>query len=385
MIEIFRYVVLLIFAIPIFIFGIYGLIILYYGKLKSKPNETSKQQFEGAFEPLVSVITPTHNEEKIITKKVENLLASNYPKEKLEIIFVDDSNDSTPKILEEYSLKFPHIHLIKFAKRMGYSPCMFAGVTASKGDILIFSDAGSFHDENTISNLVRHFSDPKIGAVTGTDVILNVEEGVGSSEALYMKIYDFVRTAETNMDSTFYFKGEASAVRKELITSLDNVGATFDTATALYVRQKGYKTIFDSEAKFYEYAPKERGEQVQQKTIRAANWIKILLMFKNMAFNRKFGKFGMLTLPANFGMLMVAPIAILLGVCSLIAFTFFDPIFSLYIWGSLGILVLISLAISRHLLVTFLNFEISLLKALYEVAFTKKKHDQIATVQSTRR
>lgn len=385
MIEIFRYVVLLIFAIPIFIFGIYGLIILYYGKLKSKPNETSKQQSEGPFEPLVSVITPTHNEEKIITKKVENLLASNYPKEKLEIIFVDDSNDSTPKILEEYSLKFPHIHLIKFAKRMGYSPCMFAGVTASKGDILIFSDAGSFHDENTISNLVRHFSDPKIGAVTGTDVILNVEEGVGSSEALYMKIYDFVRTAETNMDSTFYFKGEASAVRKELITSLDNVGATFDTATALYVRQKGYKTIFDSEAKFYEYAPKERGEQVQQKTIRAANWIKILLMFKNMAFNRKFGKFGMLTLPANFGMLMVAPIAILLGVCSLIALTFFDPNFSLYIWGSLGILVLISLAISRHLLVTFLNFEISLLKALYEVAFTKKKHDQIATVQSTRR
>ncbi len=385
MIEILRLIVLLFFAIPIFIFGSYGLIILYYGKLKPTRNENAKQKFEQVPEPLVSVITPTHNEEKIITKKVENLLTSKYPKEKLEIIFVDDSNDSTPKILEDYSLKFPNIRLIKFQKRMGYSPCMFTGVTESKGNILVFSDAGSFHDENTITNLVRHFSDSRIGAVTGKDMILNLDESVGSSEALYMKIYDFVRTAETNMDSTFYFKGEASAVRKDLITSLDNCGATFDTATALYVRQKGYKTIFDSEAKFYEYTPKVRGEQVQQKTIRAANWIKILLQFKSMAFNRKFGKFGMLTLPANFGMLMVAPIAILLGVCSLVALTFFDPFFSLYVWGFLGAIVLISLAISKHLLVTFLNFEISLLKALYEVAFTKKKHDQIATVLSTRR
>jgi cellulose synthase/poly-beta-1,6-N-acetylglucosamine synthase-like glycosyltransferase len=385
MIEILRLVVLLFFAIPLFIFGTYGLIILYYGKLRPTRNENGKQKFEGVPEPLVSVITPTHNEEKIIAKKVENLLASKYPKEKLEIIFVDDSDDSTPKILEAYTLRFPNIRLIRFSKRMGYSPCMVAGVTESKGDVFVFSDAGSYHDEDTITNLVRHFSDSRIGAVTGKDVILNVDEGVGSSEALYMKIYDFVRTAETNMDSTFYFKGEASAVRKDLISGLSSYGATFDTAIALFVRQKGYKTVFDSEAKFYEYAPKVRNERVQQKTIRAANWIKILLKFRSMAFNRKYGKFGMFTLPANFGMLMVAPVAILLGFCSLAALTFFDPFFSLYVWGSIGVIALFSLALSKYLLGTFLDFEFSLLKAMYEVAFTKKKHDQIDTVLSTRR
>jgi cellulose synthase/poly-beta-1,6-N-acetylglucosamine synthase-like glycosyltransferase len=385
MIGIMRFMVLLFFAIPMVIFGLYGLILIYYGKIRRPRKEMDKPALESEFKPFVSVVTPTHNEETIIAKKVENLLSSNYPMEKMELIFVDDSDDNTPRIIEEYSLKYPNIRLIRFSNRMGYSPCMFAGVKGSKGDVIVLSDAGSFHDGDTISNLVRHFSDLRIGAVTGQDVILNVDEGVGSSEALYQKLYNFVRTAETNMDSTFYFKGEASAVRKELISDLESCGGTFDTATALFVRQKGYKAIFDAEAKFYEYAPKVRNERVKQKTIRAAHWIKTLLKFKRMAFNYKFGKFGMFTLPANFGMLIAAPVAILLGICSLAVLTFFDTFFSLFMWSFLGAIALFSLVLSRHLLSTFLDFEVSLLKALYEVMFTKKKHELIDTVLSTRR
>ena len=385
MIELLRFLVLLFFAVPVLVFGLYGLILVYYSNMKSSRKEIGESPIENDFSPYVSVVTPTHNEEMIIAKKVENLLSSNYPMEKLELMFVDDSNDSTPRIIEEYSLKYPNVRLIRFNNRMGYSPCMFAGVKKSKGSVIVLSDAGSFHDKDTIHNLIRHFSNPQIGAVTGKDVILNVDEEVGSSEALYQKIYNFVRTAETNMDSTFYFKGEASAVRKDLISDLESCGATFDTATALFVRQKGYKTIFDSEANFYEYAPKVRNERVKQKTIRAANWIKILFKFRRMVFNYKYGKFGMFTLPANFGMLMLAPVAILLGVCFLVVLTFFDPFFSLFLWSFLAAIALLSMIVSKHLLVTFLDFEVSLLKALYEVGFTKKKHDQIDTVLSTRR
>ena len=385
MIELLRFLVILFFGIPVFVFGLYGLILIYYGKIKPKYIVQNLPDLEKGSEFVVSVVTPTHNEEKIIAKKVENLLSSKYPSQKLELIFVDDSNDSTPHIIDEYSLRYPNVRLIRFNNRMGYSPCMFAGVKEAKGEVIVLSDAGSFHDDNTISNLVRHFSDPKIGAVTGKDVILNVDEKVGSSEASYLKILDFVRTAETNMDSTFYFKGEASAVRKELVSDLEGCGATFDTASALFVRQKGYKTIFDSEARFYEYAPMLRGERVKQKTIRAANWIKILLKFRSMVFNFRYGKFGLFTLPANFGMLMVAPVAILLGFSSLVVLTFFDPVFSMIVWGFLGTISLFSMVLSKSLLGTFLDFEVSLLKALYEVIFTKRKHDQIDTVLSTRR
>lgn len=382
--QILQFLVLFSFTLPFFVFGTYGVIILYY-KNKNQPQNPNSIDTNIIFEPQVSVITPTHNEASIISKKIENLLGSNYPKGKTEIIFVDDSNDSTPDIILEYSKKFPRVRLIHFKERMGYSPCMFEGIKASSGEIVILSDAGSFHDEDTIPNLIKHFRDPKIGAVTGQDIILNVEENIGKSENLYQKIYNFVRTAETNMDSTFYFKGEASAVRKNLISDLESFGATFDTAVALYARQKGYKTIFDPSVKFYEYAPETRNERIQQKTIRAAGWIKILLKFKTMIFNPKYGKFGLFTLPANFAMLVIIPTIVLLGIIFLIPLTFLEPIFSFAVWSTLGLLALVSFAFSRHLLPTFLDFEVSLVKALYEILFTKIKHDQIDTVTSTRR
>lgn len=382
-VQLLQYFVILCFAVPVCVFGTYGLILVYYRRDR-KQNDASYLDHDG-FEPIVSVVTPTHNEESIISKKIENLLASNYPSDKMEIIFVDDSNDSTSKIIQEYSEKFSNIRLIKFRERMGYSPSMLAGIKASTGEVVVLSDAGSFHDENTIGNLVRHFRDPRIGAVTGRDVIVNADEAVGSSEALYLKILNFVGNAETNMDSTFYFKGEASAVRKSIIAEFEGCGATFDTATALFVRQKGFRTILDADAKFYEYAPKTSNERIKQKTIRAANWIKILLQFRNMAFKSRYGKFGLLTLPANFGMLVITPLAILTGIVSLVALSFFDPFFSLIFFSFLGIVSLLSLIFSRRLLTNFLELEISLLKALYEIAFTKKKHDQIDTVKSTRR
>ena len=379
-----EFLVLFCFAFPFFVFGLYGAILVYYKR--KKPQASLNTQYADAkFEPYVSVITPTHNEASVISKKIENLLSSNYPAERTELIFVDDSDDSTPDIIQQYADKFSSVRLLRFNERMGYSPCMFEGVKFSRGDIIVLSDAGSFHDENTVSNLVKHFQNPEIGAVTSQDVILNVDEKVGKSEGLYQKIYNFVRTAETNMDSTFYFKGEASAVRKELISDLENCGATFDTAAALFVRQKGYKTIFDPEVKFYEYAPEARDERIQQKTIRAANWIKILLRFRKMIFNPKYGKFGLFTLPANLAMLIIIPSVILAGFIFLIALTFIEPFFSLVIWGAIGLTALLSLALSKHLLPTFLDFEVSLVKAIYEISFTKRKHDQIDTVASTRR
>ena len=381
-IQVLQYLVIFLLAIPFFVFGIYGLILVHYIRNKES-NRNSGVNDE--WDPMVSVVTPSHNEASIISKKIENLLATNYPKDKLEIIFVDDSNDSTPDIIREYAAKYSNIRLISFGERMGYSPSMRAGVKASTGEIVILSDAGSFHDADTIGNLVRHFSDPEIGAVTGKDVILNVNEAVGSSEALYMKLLDFVRTAETSMDSTFYFKGEASAARKSLITDFEGCNATFDTAIALFIRQKGYKTIFDQKAKFYEYAPKTHDERIKQKTIRAANWIKILFQFKEMTFRTRYGKFGLLTLPANFGMLVFTPIAILAGLIFLITLTIYNPVSSLFIWATLGIVALLSSLVSRNLLSNFVDLEISLLKALVETTFTNTKHDQIDTVKSTRR
>jgi len=373
-------------GIPLFIFAIYGVIIFYYGKLKRNEREGASESYEKfKFEPFVSIVVPTHNEEMIIFKKIENFLAFNYPQEKLEMIFVDDSNDSTPDIIQKCSKRLSNIRLIRFHERMGYSPSMIAGCKTAEGEIIVLSDAGSFLDAQAIPNLVAHFRNPSIGVVTGNDVILNVNEEVGKSENLYVKILNFLRTAETRMDSTFYVKGEATAVRKDLIKDLETCSETFDTTVGLLGRQKGYRTIYDPQVKFYEYAPLTHSERTKQKTIRAANLVKVLLRFRHMMFKREYGKYGCIVLPANFAMLIIAPVSILVGFVLLVGLTFFDLSFFTIAWGILGSVFLFFLIFSRHLILTFLEFEYSLLKALYQVLFTRKKHDEIEKVISTRR
>lgn len=379
MLSILYILTLLCFAIPIFIFGSYGTILLYFNTKKTKENKENKD-----FEPQVSIVIPTHNEEMIISKRIDNLLGLDYPKEKLEIIFVDDSTDSTDKIIEKYSRKFSHIHLIKFNQRMGYSPSMIAGCEAASNEIIVYTEASAFMDAQAIRKLVRHFRKANIGLVTGRSVILNVRENVADIEKSYLDIAHFLRTAESRMDSTFWVKGEATAVRKELIKDFKECNATFDSTSALVVRQKGYRSLYDPEVQFYEYAPKTYKDYTKQKTIRAANWIKMLLRFKNMFFRRKYGLFGCVTLPMQFSMLVVVPVFLLLGTIFLTILTFFDPTFSLTIWGIIGSILLISFLLNRKLVEMFFEFEYALLKAIYQVIFTKTEHDKIEKVISTR-
>ncbi len=143
-------IVLFCIGIPILVFGTYGIIILYYSKAKN--NRPTEVFASTEYEPTVSIVIPTHNEVSIISKRIENLIGSNYPKEKLEILFVDDSNDSTPQIIEQYSKREPYIHLLRFNQRMGYSPSLIAGCKAAKGEIVVFAEASSF--ENLIHCII---------------------------------------------------------------------------------------------------------------------------------------------------------------------------------------------------------------------------------------
>ena len=371
-------------SVPIAVLICYGIIVVYYGKKEIVETEDADTS-SGTFEPLVSVVVATHNEETIIEKKIENLLSANYPKDKLEIIFADDSDDLTPKIISKNAEQFSNIRLLRFEKRMGYSPSMLAGCAAAKGEIIILNDAASFLDPSAIPTIIDRFRNPKIGVVTGKDVILNINEEVGKSESLYQKLYNFLRTSETNMDSTFYVKGEATGVRKDAIKNLRASTETFDHTVGLVARREGYKTVYDPKVSFHEYAPTTRSGRIQQKTIRAAHIMRVLWRYKDMMFKRRYGKYGSLILPFNFALLTILPILVIVWFGSVVILTVLDIGVALYVWAIIGIAVLALFFFSRRLLSTFFEFEYSLLKAIYQVVFTRKVHDKIDKVESTRR
>ena len=211
---------------------IYGLFLLYYGR--KKIGLLSNEEYV----PNVTILIPTHNEKTIIHKRIQNLFELDYPKEKISVIFIDDSNDETPEIIQGYVDENPNFKLLSFTERMGYSPSIMAGAKEATTDIIILNEAGSLPAPDSISMMVRHFQDPQIGAVSGRSVILNIEESVGQMETVYLRILNYFRDAESKIDSTFSIQGEAMAVRRNLILNIDTKQDTgsVDTSMAFEVR-----------------------------------------------------------------------------------------------------------------------------------------------------
>ncbi len=376
---------MILFATPLIVFGFYGAILFYYGKKRRVEDESVS--LSHAYEPTISVVIPTHNEQKVIAARIENLLSVDYPTDRTELIFVDDSDDSTAALIESYARTNQTIRLIRFPERMGYTPSVVAGCKASKGEIIILTEMGSLMNQDTIRRLVSNFSDPHIGVVSGQDLILNLDEEVGRSEQWYQKMYNLVRSAESNMDSTFYIKGEAAAVRGYLIRNsneLESCPGTADTGLAFVARKNGLRAIYDPRVKFSEYAPSSHKERVRQKVNRGANLIRITWHFRTMFFRPKYGKFGTITLPMNFAILAVVPLMLVAGSLSLIIATLLNPLPYLPVWlVGIGILLLAT-AFDRSAVFTIFEFVYSLIRGLFEILF-RKDHDKLEKIVSTRR
>src|SRR6202049_1538222 len=114
--------------------------------------------------PGVSIIIPAYNEEKVLPQKIENLRELEFPRERLQIIFVSDgSEDGTNQILQ--NLKKESYECILLNERKGKANALNQAVARATNQILVFCDASTLFEPDAIKNLVRHFSDPEVGAV----------------------------------------------------------------------------------------------------------------------------------------------------------------------------------------------------------------------------
>jgi glycosyltransferase involved in cell wall biosynthesis len=125
---------------------------------------------------MLSVICPIYNEEKYIGKCIESILKQDYPKDDLEVLFVDGmSTDRTREIVEEYAISYPYIRLIDNPKRI-VPPAMNIGIRASKGNIIIRLDAHAIFPNNYFSQLVHYLIELKADNVGGVCRTLPVND-----------------------------------------------------------------------------------------------------------------------------------------------------------------------------------------------------------------
>jgi len=155
-------------------------------------------------EPEVSIVIAAYNEEKHIGRKIENCLALNYPRDKLEIIVVSDgSHDRTKEIAGNFQTN--SVRLLSYEQRKGKAHALNLGVSQAKGDVIFFTDARQTLEKESLRELVANLNDPKVGTVSGELVLLEKgEDGSGEGIGLYWRIEKWMRKKESQIaDITF--------------------------------------------------------------------------------------------------------------------------------------------------------------------------------------
>ena len=206
--------------------------------------------------PSVTVIIVAHNEAARLPGRIENLLSSDYPPEKLNILIMDDgSTDATLSVLD--SLKNPRVRCIHLAERKGKPAALNAGVSASTGEICIFGDARQTFASNTIRLLATAFSDPKVGAVSGELEIAAGTSTVGSGIGSYWEHERRLRSDEAVCDSCIGCTGACYAIRRSLFFPVPENTLLDDVVIPLRIAAQGYRILHDRTALAYDHQPQD--------------------------------------------------------------------------------------------------------------------------------
>jgi cellulose synthase/poly-beta-1,6-N-acetylglucosamine synthase-like glycosyltransferase len=196
--------------------------------------------------PMVSMIICAYNEEESIAAKLENTLALDYPKDRLEIIVASDgSTDRTDEIVRGFAGR--GVTLLRFDGGMGKTAVLNATVPHARGEILVFSDATGMWDPEAVARMVEHFADPRIGCVSGR-VGYTYGEGVASRGfRIYQEYVLALRRAEAAFGTGFNASGSIHAVRATLFRP--GPPDTFmDMVDPLHTVMQGHNTSFEENA-----------------------------------------------------------------------------------------------------------------------------------------
>ncbi len=251
------------------------------------------------YEPFVSVIVPAYNEEKVICRTIDSLLASDY--RNLEIIIVDDgSPDDTLEIARESFSDNPKVKI--FTKpNGGKAEASNFGLRQAKGEIIVALDADTLFDKNTVSALVHRFADEKIGAVAGNAKVGNRINVVTKWQALeYVTSQNLDRRAFASLNCITVVPGSVGAWRRSVLEKIG--GFSIDTLaedqdSTIQVRKLGYKIGYEEDAIAWTEAPDTLRGLAKQRFRWSYGTLQCMWKHKNALFNPRYGTLGFVAMP----------------------------------------------------------------------------------------
>ena len=267
------------------------------------------------FLPTVSILMAVHNGEEFIKKKLESLLALDYPAELREILVISDgSTDGTDAIAEAFAQR--GVKLVR-VPHGGKASALNAGLAQATRDIIFFTDVRQILDPKALSHLAANFADPSVGAVTGELRLLNPSRvGEQADMELYWRLELWARDRHSRIDSIFSTTGCIYALRRTLAEPLPADTIADDGTFSLRAFFRGYRVIFDPTAIAFDYPAAPGGEFRRRLRTLAGLWQlfvglpQLFTSANRMRFHFLSYKFGRLVLPWAILLILASTIAL---------------------------------------------------------------------------
>lgn len=253
----------------------YGVLLFTFVKFKSffcriRTSHNSK------FEPPVTLFIAAYNEKDCIEDKLQNTLNLDYPKEKVQILFVTDgSDDGTPELLEKHK----GITILHQDKRGGKTGAINRGMSFVKNPIVIFSDANAMLNKSAIREIVKHYKNPVIGCVAGEKRIIKTTEdnASGSGEGIYWKYESLLKSMDFKLNTAVGAAGELFSIRTELYEHINENIILDDFIISMKIVEKGYKIAYEPKAFASEAASLSIHEEMKRKIRISAGGIQSII------------------------------------------------------------------------------------------------------------
>lgn len=221
------------------------------------PRQKAPPSLRPGQEPLVTVIIPAFNEERVIEASVRRVLASSYGA--LQVIVADDgSSDRTSPIVAAAFAGDPRVTLLTLVNG-GKAAALNRALKIAQGEIIVALDADTQFEADTIARLVRWFVSPRIGAVAGNAKVGNRVNLVTRWQAVeYVTAQNLERRALARFDAIMVVPGAVGAWRR---SALDAVGGypedtlAEDQDLTIAIQRRGWKVIHDEDAVAWTEAP----------------------------------------------------------------------------------------------------------------------------------
>jgi cellulose synthase/poly-beta-1,6-N-acetylglucosamine synthase-like glycosyltransferase len=263
-------------------FGYFAIIYAWSKVAGEQPGRDTR----GTFEPFVSVVIAARDEARHIEDRICNILAQDYPAQKIETIVVSDgSRDQTDKLVQNLAERLTRqdgrtpVRLITLPVPQGKPTAINTGVASAHGEIVVFTDARQRFAPDAVAQLVGAFESEDVGCASG-ELIFEKTPGsmIAQEMGAYWKFEKNIRRLESKTGSVVGATGSIYAIRRALFRPIPPETLLDDVLIPLTIRDQGFRVIFQSAAKAFDN-PSQDFRQEKRRKIRtlAGNW-QLLMM-----------------------------------------------------------------------------------------------------------